>query len=101
MPPNNSKSVSETLSQLADDEDEDNVVTDGGTVVGFLDEVWPQTTDNSQRVWAFGTPRFAKRMPSFDDAVLGFYAVVGESAITCKSNVNQTFLAEFFEVIRE
>lgn len=93
--------LDETLSELADNEDEDEAVTDGGTVVGFLDEAWPQPTDNSQRVWAFGTPRLAKQMPSFDDAVLGFYAVIGTSAVACKSDVSQASLAEFFEEIRE
>lgn len=94
--------LNETLSELTDDEDEeDDVVTDGGTVVGFLDEAWPQPTDNSQRVWAFGTPRLAKQMPSFDDAVLGFYAILGTSVVACKPDASQTSFAEFFERIRE
>ena len=96
--------LDETLSELADDEDEheeNDVMTDGGTVVGFLDEAWPQPTDNSQRVWAFGTPRLAKQLPSFDDAILGFYAVIGTSAVACKPDVSQSSLAEFFAQIRE
>ena len=102
--PNRPDDADDQLEERADDEDEyeeNDVATDGGTVVGFLDEAWPQPTANSQRVWAFGTPRLAKQLPSFDDAVLGFYAVIGTSAVACKPDVSQSSLAEFFAQIRE
>jgi transposase len=41
--------LQEALDELTADEDDD-LVTDGGVVVGFLDEAWPQPTDNRRRL---------------------------------------------------
>jgi len=94
--------LQEALAELTDP-DNDDIVTDGGVVVGFLDEAWPQPTDNRRRLWAFGTPTIQKETPTenFEDAVLGFYALNGESVVRCKSDVTKESFAEFFMRIRE
>lgn len=84
--------------QDALDELDDDVVTDGGFVLGFLDEAWPQPTDNSRRFWAFGKPTIEKETPhkNFDDAVFGFEALLGESVVGCKPDLTKEFVGEFF-----
>lgn len=82
------------LEELADDE----YLPDGGAIIGFLDEAWPQPTDNRHRLWAFGTPTLQQETPTpnFDDAVVGFYALNGESAVACKPDVSKESIGEFF-----
>lgn len=94
--------LEEALVELTGDEDDD-IVTDGGIVVGFLDEAWPQPTANRRRLWGFDTPTIQKETPSddFEDAVLGFYALNGESVVRCKPDVTKESFAEFFVRIRE
>ena len=89
----------EALAELEDDE----LVTDGGCVVGFLDEAWPQLTDNRRRLWAFGTPTIRKETPTknFEDAAIGFYALNGESVLACKPDVSRHSIAEFLGRVRE
>lgn len=89
--------LQEAIAELPADEDDD-LVTDGGVVVGFLDEAWPQPTDNRRRLWAFGTPTIQKETPTenFEDAVIGFYALNGESVVRCKADVTKESFAEFF-----
>lgn len=85
------------LAAALDDLDED-VVTDGGFVLGFLDEAWPKPTDNSRRLWAFARPELAKETPmeNFDDAIFGFYALLGESAVACKPDATKESVGDFF-----
>ena len=94
--------LQEALAELTEDED-DELVPDGGIVVGFLDEAWPQPTDNRRRLWAFGPPTIQKETPTanFDDAVIGFYALNGESVVRCKPDVTKESIAEVFLRIRE
>ena len=81
------------LEQLDDD-----VVTDGGVVAGFLDEAWPRPTDNSRRLWAFEKPTLHKESPtpSFDDVVFGFYALNGDSVVACKDDLSKESVSDFF-----
>jgi hypothetical protein len=48
----------------AENKEDDDPVTDGGIIVGFLDQAWPQPTDNRRRLWAFGTPVLEKETPT-------------------------------------
>lgn len=84
--------------EAALEELDDDVVTDGGVVVGFLDEAWPRTTDNSRRLWSFEKPTLEKETPtaSFDDVVFGFYAVLGDSVVECKDDLSKESVADFF-----
>ena len=96
--------LQEALAELTDESDEgDDIVTDGGVIIGFLDEAWPQPTDNRRRLWAFGTPTIQKTTPTenFEDAVIGFYALNGESVVRCKPDVTKESFAEVFLRIRE
>lgn len=71
---------------------------DGGYVVGFLDEAWPQPTDNRKRLWAFGPPTISKETPTAttDQPTLGFYALNGESVAAVKPDVTKESVGEFF-----
>jgi transposase len=95
--------LQEALAELTGDQEDDDLVTDGGVVVGFLDEAWPQPTANRRRLWAFGTPTIQKETPTenFEDAVIGFYALNGESVVRCKPDVTKESIAEVFLRIRE
>jgi transposase len=96
--PDDAEEILEERLEAALDEIDDDVVTDGGVVVGFLDEAWPRPTDNSRRLWAFGKPTLEKTTPtpSFDDVVFGFYAVSGESVVECKDDLSKESVADFF-----
>ena len=79
-------------------EDDDDIVTDGGVVIGFLDEAWPRPTDNSRRLWAFEKPTLTKETPTanFDDVVFGFYALTGTSVVACKDDLSKESVADCF-----
>lgn len=90
--------LSERLQAAIDDLRDEEPVPDGGFVVGFLDEAWPQPTEHRQRLWAFGPPTISKQTPtaSTDQPTLGFYALNGECVATCKPNVTKESVGEFF-----
>ena len=94
--------LDQRLQDALDDLEDDELATDGGPIVGFLDEAWPQPTDNYHRLWAFDTPTLRKEIPTdnFDDAVFGFYALNGESVVACKPDVTKESVGEFVERIR-
>lgn len=96
--PDDADEILEERFEAALDELDDDAVTDGGVVVGFLDEAWPRPTDNSRRLWAFEKPTIRKETPtsSFDDVVFGFYAVIGDSVVACKDDLSKESVAEFF-----
>jgi len=96
--PEDAEDILEDNLQAALNELDDDVRADGGFVIGFLDEAWPKPTDNSRRLWAFGKPKLEKvtPMPSFDDAVFGFYALLGESVVSCQPDVSKESVGEFF-----
>ena len=96
--PDDAEEILEENLQQALDELDDDIVTDGGFVLGFLDEAWPKPTDNSRRVWAFGKPTIEKETPTanFDDAVFGFYALLGESVVECKPDLTKESVGDFF-----
>ena len=59
--------------------DED-VCTDGGTVLGFFDASKPY--DNSRRVWYVDDPHIERELVKTHDSAIGFYALNGESVVT-------------------
>ncbi|WP_254525763.1 hypothetical protein [Natrinema caseinilyticum] len=81
---------------MTGDEDGD-LVTHGGILVGFLGEAWLQPTAVVRRLWAFGTPTIEKETPTenFEVAVLGFYALNSESVVQCKPDVTKESFADF------
>ena len=96
--PDDAEEILEENLQAALDELDDDVRADGGFVIGFLDEAWPKPTDNSRRLWAFEKPEIEKVTPmaNFDDAVFGFYALLGESVVACQPDVSKESVGEFF-----
>jgi len=71
-----------------DDDDgwvvDDDVCTDGGTVLGFFDASKPQPYDNSRRVWYDDDPHIERPLVKTDDSAVGFYALNGESLVMFK-----------------
>jgi len=96
--PDDADEILEERLEAALEELDDDVVTDGGVVIGFLDEAWPRPTDNSRRLCAFEKPTLRKETPtpSFDDVVFGFYAPIGESVVACKDDLSKESVADFF-----
>jgi len=60
----------------------DNICTDGGTVLGFFDASKPQPYDNSRRVWYVDDPHIERELVKTHDSAVGFYALNGESLVT-------------------
>jgi transposase len=89
-----------------DDEDEewardDDVCTDGGTIVGFFDVSNPQPTDNSHRVWWVDDPHIERPLIEVDDPAVGFYALNGESLVSFSKDQTKESICDILEQIRE
>ena len=97
--PDDADELLEDRLETALDQLDDDIVTDGGVVVGFLDEAWPRPTDNSRRLWAFEKPTLTKETPtpSFDDVIFGFYALTGDSVVACKNDLSKESVSDFFQ----
>ena len=76
--------------QEGDDEEgwvvEDNICTDGGTVLGFFDTFHPQPWDNSQRLYYVDDPHITRPLVRHDEPTVGFYALNGESMVSFPEN---------------
>jgi transposase len=87
-----------------DDEDwdrDDEVCTDGGTVVGFFDLSHPQPWDNSQRLYTVDEPHITRPLVKIDTPAAGFYALNGESVLSFPPNQEKEEICGCFEAIRE
>jgi transposase len=80
--------------------DED-IRTDGGTVLGFLDTSHPQPWDNSQRLYTVDDPHITRPLVKLDEPAVGFYAVSGESVLQFPSNQEKERICECLEGVRE
>ncbi len=80
---------------------DDNVCTDGGTVLGFFDASKPQPNDNSRRVWYVDDPHIERPLVKTDDSAVGFYALNGESLVTFKETEKKERICEVLEKVRE
>jgi transposase len=90
----------------AEDPDEgwvvdDDICTDGGTVLGFFDASKPQPYDNSRRVWYVDDPHIERPLVKTDDSAVGFYALNGESVVTFKETEEKERICEVLEQVRE
>jgi hypothetical protein len=61
---------------------EEDVCTDGGTVLGFFDASKPQPYDDSRRVWYVDDPHIERPLVKTHDSAVGFYVLNGESHVT-------------------
>jgi len=89
-----------------DDDNEDwdtdnDVCTDGGTVVGFLDISHPQPWDNSQRLYSVDKPHITRPLVKIDTPAAGFYALNGESVLSFPPNQEKEEICTCFERIHE
>jgi len=89
-----------------DDEEEgwtvdEDVCTDGGTVLGFFDASQPQPYDNSRRVWYVDDPHVERPLVKTEDSAVGFYALNGESIVRWKENEEKERICAVLETIRE
>jgi len=91
--------------QQGDDEEgwvvDDDVCTDGGTVLGLFDASQPQPYDNSRRVWYVDDPHVERPLVKTEDSAVGFYALNGESTVCWKETEEKERICEVLEAVRE
>jgi transposase len=80
--------------------DED-VCTDGGTVIGFFDASQPQPYDNSRRVWYVDDPHVERPLVKTEDSAVGFYALNGESLVRWTEDETKERICGVLEQVRE
>ena len=80
---------------------DDDVCTDGGTVVGFFDASHPQPYDNSRRMWYVDDPHHERPLVQIFEPAVGFYALNGESVVSFPEDQTKERICECLERIRE
>jgi len=71
------------------------------TVIGFVDEASPQTTDNRQRVWSFGKPTAKRNTSKYKANTFGFYPINGTEALEFYENSKAPSVCEFLRRIKD
>ena len=82
-------------------ETDDDICTDGGTVVGFFDISHPQPWDNSQRVYSVDKPHIERPLVKVDTPAAGFYALNGTSVLSFPPDQTKEEICACFETVRE
>jgi transposase len=98
--PHNKRETDDT----ADDDEwhvDDDVRTNGGTVLGFFDISHPQPWDNSQRLYTVDDPHITRPLVKIDTPAAGFYALNGESVLSFPVDQTKEQICACFERIRE
>ena len=80
---------------------DENVCTDGGTVLGFLDASQPQPYDNSRHVWYVDDPHIERPLVKTEDSAVGFYALNGQSLVRFTEDEKKERIYEVLELVRE
>ena len=80
---------------------DEEICTDGGTVLGFLDASHPQPRDNSQRLYTVDDPHTTQPLVKLDEPAVGFYALSGESVIQFPTDQTKEQICRCLEGIRE
>ena len=80
---------------------DDDICTDGGTVVGFFDASHPQPYDNSRRMWCVDDPHHERPLVQIFEPAVGFYALTRESVISFPEDQTKERICECLERIRE
>lgn len=92
----------EILDEITDaGSDEEELMTDGGCMVGFFDEMFPKPEDVYQRAWDFETPSQEVSTERFDANTVGFYALNGTDAVEHMPNSKPEPVCEFLRQIWE
>jgi len=90
-----------------DDDDEegwivdDEICTDGGTVLGFFDASHPQPWDNSQRMYYVDNPHITRPLVQIFEPAVGFYALNGHSVVSFPEDQTKERICDCLERIRE
>ena len=71
------------------------------TVIGFMDEAAPQTTDNRQRVWSFGKPAKTRNTTKYRANTFGFYPINGKPALEFYENSKVPSVRGFLREIKD
>lgn len=71
------------------------------TVIGFVDEASPQTTDNRQRVCSFGKPTAKKNTTKYRANTFGFYPINGTEVIEFYENSKAPNVCGFLRKIKD
>ena len=80
---------------------DDDICTDGGTVVGFCDASHPQPFDNSHRLWYVDDPTLQRPLVTLDEPAVGCYTLNGESVLTFPEDQSKENICALFERVRE
>ena len=96
----------EPHNKRADDDEEgwtvdDDIRTDGGTVLGFFDASHPQPWDNSQRLYHVDDPHITRPLVHVFEPAVGFYALNGQSVVSFPEDQKKERICECLEGIRE
>ncbi len=78
-----------------------NEVGNHPTLIGFLDEASPQTTDNKQRFWSVKKPRIIKNTTKYRANTFGFYPLNGREVVDFKENSKAPSVCEFLRSVRD
>ena len=102
----NEEDCDEPHNKRADDDDEgwvvdDDIRTDGGTVMGFFDASHPQPWDNSRRLWYVDDPHIERPLVNLHEPAVGFYALDGSSVISFPEDQTKERICECLERVRE
>jgi transposase len=80
---------------------DEEVRTDGGTVLGFFDASHPQPWDNSQRLYHVDDPHITRPLVHVFEPAVGFYALNGQSIVSFPEDQTKERICECLEEIRE
>jgi transposase len=80
---------------------DDDICTDGGTVLGFFDASHPQPWDNSQRMYYVDDPHITRPLVHLFEPAVGFYALNGKSVVSFPEDQTKERICECLDRIRE
>jgi len=80
---------------------DDDICTDGGTILGFFDASHPQPWDNSQRMYYVDDPHITRPLVHLFEPAVGFYALNGESVVSFPEDQTKERICDCLEGIRE
>jgi len=76
-------------------------VIDEDCVIGFLDELSPQSTANTVRLWSFNKSAIIKNTTKFRANSFGFYALNGKLIIEFKERSTKENVCDFLSSIKK
>lgn len=78
-------------------EPDNEICTDGGTVVGSFDASHPQPWDNSRRTWYVDNLHIKLPLVRTDEPAVGFYALNGENTVLFLEDQTKEQICECLE----